>query len=126
MNEAAQQSLRNALRGRVNGRNTAKMNRDFFVRFDHFELWMVDADTLTAQARFSENHQLLSGRDHLLHIVQIEPAAHQRLAQGIGVWLLQGDFKYLFPAAESADLRIDHFAAQTNRRFALFAREPRK
>jgi hypothetical protein len=35
---------------------------------------MLHANPLTALSRLSKNHQPLAGENHLLHVMQIEPA----------------------------------------------------
>ena len=124
VDETAQDTLGNAFRRRINRCDPAKMNRDLVVRLHDLEFGVIQANTFAAQPGFPKDHQLLPGGDHFLDVVQIEPAADQRLAQGIGIGLLQSDFEDFLPAAKSPELRIDHFAAKADRRFAFLAREP--
>ena len=126
MDNAAQQALGNALRCRIDRSDPAKVNRYFLVIFDHLKFGMVHANSFAPQFRLSENDQLLPGRDHLLHVMQIEPAQGERLTQSIRVRFLQRGLKDFFPAAESKHPRLGHFAAQTDRRIAFLAREFRK
>ncbi len=126
INDAPQHSLRKALRRRINRRDTPQVDRFLFVIFDHFKLGMIHAKALAAKLRLPENHQLLTGGDHFLDVMQIEPATDQRLTQRVRVRFLQCGFEDFFPAAESAQRGFDYFAGQTNRRVAFFAREPRK
>src|SRR5437764_4098314 len=55
--------------------------------------------------------------------MHVEPAADQRLAEGIGVRLLQRRFENFFPAAKPAEGGFDDFAGQTNRLVALLPRK---
>ena len=84
---------------------------------------MLHAEPLSAQARLAENDQALPGRDHLLHVMQVEPAQDERLAQGVRFAFLQGGFEDLLSATEAIEARLDHFAAKANRLLAFFARK---
>ena len=85
INDAAQNTLRNAFRRRINRSDASEMDGRFVVGFDHLKFRMIEANALAPQTGLAEDDQLLSGRDHLLHVMQIEPATDQRLAQGVGV-----------------------------------------
>src|SRR3981081_3679700 len=87
------------------------------------EFRMVHAKAFAAQLRFAENNQLLAGRDHLLHVMQIEPAQRQGLAERLRFCFLHGRLKNLLPGAEAKDRRFGPFAAQTDRGIALLAWE---
>src|ERR1700737_917048 len=98
---------------------------DFHLRgivLDHFKLRMVHAKALAAQLRLPENDQLLAGRDHFLHVMQIEPAQGERLTQRVRVWFPKCRLKNLFPAAEAKYSRFGYLSAQTDGSVALFAR----
>ena len=84
---------------------------------------MLHADALPAEARFAEDNQPLSGHDHFLDVMQVEPAADKRLAEGVRFAFLQRDFEDLLPTPKALELRLDHFAAEANRLLALLARE---
>ena len=87
------------------------MDRHLLIVLDHFEFRMIHAKPFAAQPRFAKNDQPLTGRDHFLHVMQIEPAADERLAERVRVRFLQCRFENLFPAAEAAQRRLDHLAA---------------
>src|SRR5438874_8420489 len=101
ISNAAQKALINTLRRRVNWSDSAKMNRNFIIILDHLKFRVIDTYSFAAQTRLAEHHELLTGRDHLSHIVQVEPTADQRLAQCVRVCLLQGRFKNLLPTSET-------------------------
>ncbi len=125
-NQPAKHALREPFRRGINRRDPAEMNRFLLVVLDHFKLRMLHANALPAQPRLSENDQALAGRDHFLHVVQIEPAQHERLAERVRVRFLQGRFEDLLPAAETPQRRLRHLAANTDRRLAFLAREAGK
>src|SRR5205823_3221942 len=81
------------------------------------------ANPLPAQPRFAKDDQALPGRDHLLHVMQVEPAAHERFAQRVRARLLQCRFKDFFPSAKPAHRRFNYLTAKANRNVALFARK---
>ena len=87
---------------------------------------MVHANAFAAKTRFSEDDQALSGRDHFLHVMEVEPATDERLAQSVCVRFLQGRFEDLFPAAKSTQRSLRHLSAKTNRYVALFVGKGRK
>src|SRR6267143_801706 len=82
---------------------------------------MVHTKSFTAQLRLTEHNQLLAGRDHLLHVMQIEPAQGEWLTQRIRVRFLKRCFEDFFPTTKAKHSRLDHLAAQTNRRVAFLA-----
>src|SRR4051794_29194487 len=87
---------------------------------------MINTDALSAQLGFSKNDEPLTGRDHFLHVMQIEPTADDRLAQSVCLRFFQCCLKYYFPTAESSQLRFCHFTAQTNRLLRLLMRKTLK
>src|SRR6266852_6366771 len=87
---------------------------------------MVHANAFAPETRFSEDNQALSGRDHFLHVMEIEPATDERLAQNVCVRLLQRRFENLFPAAKSTQRSLRYLSAKTNRHVALFVGKGRK
>ena len=99
------------------------MNRFLLVVLDDFELGVVHADSFASQTRFSKDNQLLSGGDHFLDVMQVEPAADQRLAQRVRARFLQSRLENFSPTAEAAQRSFNDFAAQTNRLVAFFTRE---
>ena len=102
------------------------MNGDFVIVFDHFKLRVLHAKTLPAKARFAENDQPLTGGNHLLDVVQIEPTADQRLTERVRIRFLERGLEDLFPPAKTSQLRLHHFAAKANRLIAFLARKVRK
>ena len=52
------------------------MDRNLLVILDDLELRVIHADSLSTQTRFAKYDNTLPGRDHLLHIMQVEPATH--------------------------------------------------
>src|SRR5438552_6453625 len=87
---------------------------------------MIHANAVASQPRFAKNDQALTRGDHFLHVMQIEPAADERLAERIRIRLVPWRFENLFPAATPAQRSLDHLAAQTDRRVAFLARKFRK
>src|SRR6266446_4009347 len=87
---------------------------------------MIHANAVASQPRFAKNDQPLTRSDHFLHVMQIEPAADERLAERIRIRLVQCRFENLFPPAKPAQRSLDHLAAQTDRRVAFLARKFRK
>ncbi len=102
------------------------MDGNLVVVLDHFELGMLQAEALPAQARLAENHEPLTGCDHFLDVMQIEPPEDERLAQCVRVRFLQGRFENLLPATEAPKLGLHHFATQADRHVAFFARKAGK
>src|SRR5205814_10620388 len=100
-----------------------KVDRDLVVILDHLEFRMLHAKPFSPQTRFSENDEALPGRDHLLHVVQVEPAQDERLAEGVRIRFLQRGFKNLLPAAETDEPCFCDLSAKKNRRVAFFAGE---
>jgi hypothetical protein len=80
-------------------------------------------ETLTAQARLTEDNEPLSAQNHLLHVMEVEPSQDERLAEGVCVSLLQGGFENLFPTAKAEKTRLDHFATKTDLLFGFLSRE---
>jgi hypothetical protein len=97
------------------------MNRDFVIVLDDFEFRMFHANTLATLTRLTKNDQALAGHDHLLDVMQVEPAADEWLTEGVRIAFLKGHFENLFPAAEAIESRPGHLAAQTDRLLALFS-----
>ena len=126
MDQAAQNALGQAFGRRINRGDASKMDRNLLVVFDHLEFRMLHAEALSPQARFAEDDQSLSGQNHFLDVMQIEPAQDERLAQGVRFAFLQGRFKNPLPAAEAVKARLDHFTTDTNRLLAFFTREAGK
>src|SRR5450631_571408 len=87
---------------------------------------MLHAKTLAAQTWLAEDNQPLTGGDHLLHVMQIEPTQGDRLAQRAGVRFLQRRFEDFLPAAETAQRSLGHFTANADGHVALIAREASK
>ena len=102
------------------------MDRYFLVILDDLKLWMIHADSLSAQARLSKDNDALAGPDHFLHVMQIEPSTHQRLAQSVCLRFLQRGFKDFFPAAKTTQRSFGHLATKTHRHIAFLARKTRE
>ena len=99
------------------------MDRYLFIVLDHFKLRVIHANSFPAQARLAENNNALTRRYHFLHVMQIEPAAHERLAQRIRLRFLQRRFEDFLPTAKPAHRRFDHLAAETDGSVGFFPRK---
>ena len=102
------------------------MDRYLLVVFDHLKLRVIHANPLSAQSRFAENNNALTCGDHFLHVMQIEPAAYQRLAQSIRLRFLQCCLEDFFPTAKPAERSLHYLAAQADGNIAFFPREMRE
>src|SRR5438128_1451764 len=102
------------------------MDRDFLIVLDHLELRMIHANSLSAQTRLAKDNDALTGRDHFLHVMQVEPPAHQRLTQSICLRFLHRGLKDFFPATKTTQRSFYHLTAKTDRKVAFFARETRE
>src|ERR1700756_3524023 len=102
------------------------MDRYFFIVLDDLKLRMIHADSLSPQTGFSEDDDALAGRDHFLHVMQVEPPAHQRLAQSICLRFLERGFKDFFPSAKTAQRSLCHLATKAHRNIAFFVRKTRE
>jgi hypothetical protein len=85
---------------------------------------MLHADSVTPQTRLAKNHQPLTGHDHFLDVMKIEPAQDERLAQRMGAVFLQSRLENLAAAAEVIEPRFDYFAAETKRLLAFLSWKP--
>jgi hypothetical protein len=85
---------------------------------------MFHAEARAALAWFAENDQPLSGQNHFLNVMEIEPAQNERLAQGMRIAFLQSRFKDPLPAAEAIEARLNHFTAEADGLVALLPRKP--
>src|SRR5207248_2535264 len=101
------------------------MNQNLFVVFDYLKLWMIDEQTRAFALDATEHNQPLPGRNHLLDVMQIKPAAGERLAERMRATFLQHRLKN-FASAEAHQSRLDDIAAQTNRDDGLFTRKSAK
>src|SRR5262249_54027264 len=126
INHTAQDALRKAFRRGIDRRDAPEVNRDFFIVLDNLEFRMIHANSLSAQSRLAKDNNALTGRDHFLHIMQIEPSTHQRLAQSVCVRLLQRGFKDFFPSAESAQRSFNHLATKAHGNIPFLARKARE
>ena len=97
INQAAQDPLRKPFCRRINRSDAPEMNRDFVVVFDHLKLRMLHAEPLPTLTRLPENDQPLSGQNHLLNVMKIEPAQNERLAEGVRIVFLQRRLEDLLP-----------------------------
>src|SRR4051794_2375047 len=84
---------------------------------------MLHAHPIFAEARLAENDEALSGRDHFLDVMQIEPAQDERLAERIRIRFFQRRLEDLFPTAEPDQARLDYFAADQNWGIAFLSRK---
>src|SRR5947207_8483083 len=101
------------------------MNQNLFVVFDYLKFWMIDEQTRAFALDATEHNQPLPGRNHLLDVMQIKPAAGERLAERVRATFLQHRFKDFAPA-ETHQSRLCYLAAQTNRDDGLFTRNSAK
>jgi hypothetical protein len=58
--------------------------------------------------------------------MQVEPSAHQRLAESIWVRFFERGLKDFLPSAKSAQRSLGHLAAETNRNVAFLMRKLRE
>ncbi len=99
-NHLAENTLRQAFGGGIDRRDPAEVNGHLVIVLDHLEFGMLHAEPLSAEARLSENDQALSARNHLLDVVQVEPAQNERLAEGVRIRFFQSRLEDFLPAAE--------------------------
>src|SRR5260370_21232558 len=86
---------------------------------------MIDEQTRAFAFDATEHNQPLPGRNHLLDVMQIKPAAGERLAERVRATFFQHRFKN-FASAETHQSGLYHPAAQTNRAHSFFPRKPPK
>src|SRR4030095_3698198 len=113
IDDGAQDALRETLRRRIDRGDAPKMDRYLFIVLDHLKLRMIHANSLSTQTWPAENNDALTRGDHFLHVMQIEPAAYERLTQRIRLRFLQRRFKDFLPAAKPAQRRFGHLPAAT-------------
>src|SRR6476659_7384154 len=99
------------------------MDRYLFIVLDHLKLRMIHANSFSTQTRLAENNDALTRGNHFLHVMQIEPATHERLTQRIRLRFLQCRFKDFLPAAKPAHRRLDHLPAETDGSVGFFPRK---
>src|SRR5438094_108477 len=99
------------------------MNQNLVVVFDYLKFWMIDEQTRAFALDATEHNQPLPGRNHLLDVMQIKPAAGERLAERVRATFLQQRFKDFAPA-ETHQSRLCDLAAQPNRDDGFFTRGP--
>ena len=102
------------------------MNRNLLIIFDDLELRMIHANPFPPQTWFAEYDQALPGCDHFLHVVQIEPPAHEWFAQSICLRFLQCCFENFLPPAKTPQRSLNHVTAKTNRHVAFLVRKMRE
>src|SRR5207244_12062074 len=88
------------------------MNRNFFVVFDYLKFRMIDEQTRAFAFAATEHNQALPGSNHLLDIMQIEPAAGKRLAQRMRAIFVQHRFENFTPP-ETTPSRLYGLAPHT-------------
>src|SRR5882724_3016254 len=86
---------------------------------------MIDEQTRALALDATEHNQPLPGRNHLLDVMQIKPAAGERLAECVRTTFLQHCLKN-FAAAKTHNSRLCDLAAQTNRDDGFFTRKSAK
>src|SRR5215831_8140145 len=123
IDDSAQDALRKTFSGGIDRRDTSKMDRYLFIVLDHFEFRMIHTNSFSTETRLAENNDALTSCDHFLDVMQIEPAAHERLTQRIRLRFLQRRFEDFFPAAKPAQRRFDHLSAETDRALGFFPRK---
>ena len=101
------------------------MNQNLVVVFDYLKFWMIDEQTRAFALDATEHNQPLPGRNYLLDVMQIEPAAGERLAERVRATFLQHRFKNSAPA-ETHQSRLCDLAAQANRGDGFFTRKSAK
>ena len=108
--QPAQDPRREAFGRAVNRGEAVQVQRNLRIVFHDFELGVRDDDAGFSALRLPINNQPMPRHDHLLHPVGIEPAAGQRLAEGVWIFLLQQHVEHFLPAAETpeAGLFLDH------------------
>src|SRR5262249_38388695 len=126
MNNAAQNTLRKTFRRRINRGDPPKMDRYLFVVLNHLELRMIHANPSSTKTRLAENNDALTHGDHFLHVMQIEPATHERLTQRIRLRFLQRCFENFLPPAKPAQRSFDHLAAETDGNITFFSQKMRE
>src|SRR6266496_973994 len=126
INNTAEHPLGKTLRGGIDWGNPAKMDRYFVIILDNLEFRVIHANPLSSQTRLAKNNQALPGRNHLLHVMQVEPSAHQRLAESIWVRFFERGLKDFLPSAKTAQRSLGHLAAETNRNVAFLTRKLRE
>ena len=122
-NHSAQNALGEPLGCRINRSDPTKMDRHLFVIFDHLEFRMLHAESRSAQTSFAKNNHPLTGGDHLLHVMKIEPAEDNRLTERVRILFFQSRLEDLFPSPETNDPGLNYRATNANRRFTFFARK---
>src|SRR4030095_12553666 len=120
IDDAAQNALRKTFGRRIDRRDAPKMDRYLFIVLDHLKLRMIHANSFSTQTRPAENNDALTRGDHFLHVMQIEPAAYERLTQRIRLRFLQRRFKDFLPAAKPAKRCFDHLSAETDGSVGFF------
>jgi hypothetical protein len=98
--QGSQQPRRDAIPGRMHGRDPVHVNGDFFVLLHNFKLRMVDYDLLPPLLWPSEDDQMLADRDHLLHVGHVEPATRQRLTEDASGIIFKGDLEHSPPPSD--------------------------
>src|SRR5260370_26295655 len=88
INHATQRTLRKTFGRRIDRRDPAEMDRSLLVVLNHFEFGMIHANPLPAQSRLPENDEVRAGSDHVLDVMQLQPATEQRLTERVCVQLL--------------------------------------
>ena len=114
VDQDAQQARGHAVAGRVDRRDPVEVDRAFRVILDDLEVGMFHHDLIVPQAGFSKEDDPLAAGDHLLHPRHVIPAAEQRLAENVGILLLDPRLKNP-PWPEPPVGRLFDFAKKANR-----------
>src|SRR4030095_9118407 len=81
IDDAAQDALRKTFSRRIDRRGGRERDRYLLIVLDHLKFRMIHANSFSTQTRPAENNDALTCGDHFLHVMQIEPAAYERLTQ---------------------------------------------
>jgi hypothetical protein len=84
---------------------------------------MIHAKSAAPQAWFPEDDETLAGCDHFLDVMEVEPTQQKRLAQRVGIDLVQSSFKDFLPTPEPKKPSFGYFTTKTNCDIALFSRK---
>ncbi len=79
------------------------MDRCVLVVLNYFELGMIHANATPAKPRLAEHDELLTGGNHFLDVMQIEPATDEGLTERVRIQFLQCRFENLFPATKTPE-----------------------
>ncbi len=110
MRGAAEHALRDALGEAVDRRDAIDVNREL-VALDDFEFGMIDVELPDSLLRLAEDDEALAGRDHFLHMPDIEPAQDEPRAERGGAFFFQRDLDHCAASADAFHRELLHDAA---------------